>query len=124
MEHFELIDASLQEIHRTLAPKGRYIALIQTDMTRAQRVAHKVTQYITPRFRPWAFIKWLAKLIRKKTLHPIVQPLRKSYTRESAVSCLERNLLRIVYTIDQHNFPSAPLDGPHVVIIVAEKLVA
>jgi ubiquinone/menaquinone biosynthesis C-methylase UbiE len=118
MEHFEKIDAAITEIHRVLSPAGRYIALIQTDLTRSQRLALKARQFVYPHPRPKELIKWLGKLL-KKTIRPIVQPLRKSYTIESAKDCLERNGLRVTRIITQKAEPSAPLGGPHVVVLVS-----
>ena len=91
MEHFADPEAATAEIHRVLKSSGRYIALIQTDMTRQQRLRLKLREYIFPRFRPVLFVKWLTKKLR----HRIVQPLRRSYTLDSARQCLERNGLQV-----------------------------
>jgi ubiquinone/menaquinone biosynthesis C-methylase UbiE len=121
MEHFENIDLSLSEIRRVLLPGGHYIALIQTDLTGFQRVAVKVREYMLPRPRPVALARWLLKYLKKKTKHPIVQPLRKSYTADSARDCMQRNALDVVRIIDKRTTPTAPLAGPHVVIFIARK---
>ena len=121
MEHFESVDAAIAEVCRVLAPSGNYIALIQTDMTRSQRITLKIRQYLFPNFRPIALSQWFRKWLRKKMRHPIVQPLRKSYTVESATDCLQRNGLQVMRIISQKTEPSAPLGGPHVVILVASK---
>jgi ubiquinone/menaquinone biosynthesis C-methylase UbiE len=118
MEHFEKIDTAITEIRRVLAPSGRYITLIQTDLTRSQRLALKARQYLYPNFRPIELIGWFGKLL-KKMVRPIVQPLRKSYTIESAKDCLERNGLEVTRIITQKTDPSAPLGGPHVVVLVS-----
>jgi ubiquinone/menaquinone biosynthesis C-methylase UbiE len=117
MEHFEDVDAATTEIRRVLKPSGRYIALIQTDMTRRQRLAVKLREYLFPRFRPIAFLKWA----RKKVRHRIVQPLRKSYTIETARQCLERCGLEVTRVITRKAEPTAPLIGDHVVILVSRK---
>jgi len=117
MEHFEDVDAATAEIRRVLKPSGRYIALIQTDMTRLARLSVKVREYLLPRFRPIALLKWA----RKKLRHRIVQPLRKSYTVDSAQRCLERNGLAVTQLITRRTHPDAPLAGDHVVILVARK---
>src|SRR5256885_7377662 len=44
MEHFEEPDVATAEIRRVLKPRGRYIALIQTDMTRIERLAVKARE--------------------------------------------------------------------------------
>jgi SAM-dependent methyltransferase len=118
MEHFENPDAATAEIKRVLTPSGRYVALIHTDMTFAERLRVKLGEFLFPKPRPIAFLTWL----RKKLLHPIVQPLRKSYTIEGARVVLERSGLRVNQVITRDSCPSAPLAGRHVVILVAEKL--
>lgn len=120
MEHFEMIDAAISEIRRVLSPSGHYITLIQTDMTRAERLAVKVRQYLFPRFRPVAMAQWLTKWIRKRR-HPIVQPLRKSYTQDSATLALQRNGLEVIRVINQRTEPAAPLGGSHVLILVSRQ---
>ena len=119
MEHFEKIDEAISEVRRILAPSGHYVALIQTDQTKAERAALKARQYIYPNFRPYELIRWFGKWLRKKVRHPIVQPLRKAYTADSATDCLQRNGLQVVRIITQKTEPSAPLGGPHVVVLVS-----
>jgi SAM-dependent methyltransferase len=117
MEHFADPDAATAEIHRVLLEGGHYVVLIHTDMTRAQRLGLKFREFFVPRFRPLAFASWL----KKKLWRPIRQPLRKSYTIESARECLERNGLRVKRILSQRTDPLAPLAGEHVVIFVAQK---
>jgi ubiquinone/menaquinone biosynthesis C-methylase UbiE len=117
MEHFEDPDAATAEICRVLKPSGRYIALIQLDMTRLERLAVKVREYLFPRFRPIALLKWA----RKKMRHRIVQPLRKSYTVDTAQRCLERNGLEVAQIITRNTQPDAPLAGRHVVILLSRR---
>jgi SAM-dependent methyltransferase len=119
MEHFEEIDAAISEIRRVLAPSGHYVALIQTDQTRAERAALKAHQYIYPNFQPYALVRWFGKWLKKKFSHPIVQPLRKAYTADSAKECLQRNGLHVSRIITQKTEPTASLGGPHVVILVS-----
>lgn len=115
MEHFEDPDTATTEIRRVLAPSGHYIALIHTDMTRAQRIKLKLREFAFPRPRPAALIAWLVKKLR----HPIIQPLRRSYTLESARACLMRAGLNVTRIITSRTEPHAPLAGEHVVIFVA-----
>lgn len=117
MEHFADPDAATAEIRRVLLNGGHYVALIHTDMTRSQRVALKFREFVAPQFRPLAFASW----IKKKFWRPIRQPLRKSYTVESARECLERNGLRVRQILTRQTHPQAPLAGTHVVIFVAQK---
>jgi SAM-dependent methyltransferase len=116
MEHFENPDEATAEVRRVLAPAGRYVALIHTDMTTSGRLALKAREFLYPRPRPLALFKW----IRKKLWHPIVQPLRKSYTIDSARQCLERNGLAVKRIITLETEPDAPLAGRHVVIFIAQ----
>jgi len=119
MEHFEKIDAAISEVRRVLAPCGHYITLIQTDLTKGQRLALKARQFLYPNFRPYGLLRWCAKWLKKKIWHPIIQPLRKAYTVDSAKDCLQRNGLRVKRIITQKTEPSAPLGGPHVVVLVS-----
>jgi len=117
MEHFEDAETATAEIYRVLKPSGRYVALIQTDMTRLERLAVKVREYVFPRLRPLAFLKWAHKKLR----HRIVQPLRKSYTVDTARQCLERNGLEITQIVTRKTHPGAPLAGDHVVILLSRR---
>jgi ubiquinone/menaquinone biosynthesis C-methylase UbiE len=119
MEHFERVDDAIGEIRRVLRPGGHFIALIQTDQTRLERLGLKIRQYVIPRFRPVELFTWLRKWLRKKLHHPIVQPLRKSYSTESARECLMRNGLEPLRVINHRSEPTAPLAGSHVVILIA-----
>ena len=117
MEHFEDADAAAAEIHRVLKPSGRYVTLIQTDMSRLERLNVKVREYLVPRFRPLALLRWAGKKLR----HRIVQPLRKSYTAETARACLARHGLEVTQIVTRRTQPNAPLAGDHVVILRSRK---
>jgi ubiquinone/menaquinone biosynthesis C-methylase UbiE len=117
MEHFEDPDAATAEIQRVLKPSGRYITLIQTDISRFERLAVKVREYLFPRFRPIALLRWVGKKLR----HRIVQPHRRSYTVATARQCLERNGLEVTQTITRKSEPRAPLAGDHVLILVSRN---
>jgi SAM-dependent methyltransferase len=117
MEHFANPDAATAEICRVLRNGGHYVALIHTDLSRAQRLALKIGEFFFPRFRPLAFASWL----KKKLWRPIRQPLRKSYTIASAQACLQRGGLLVTRLITRRTEPAAPLAGSHVVIFVAQK---
>src|SRR5256885_7864225 len=117
MEHFEEPDVATAEIRRVLGPRGRYIALIQTDMTRIERLAVKAREYLFPRFRPGALLKWANKKLR----HRIVQPFRRSYTIDTARRCLERNGLEVTQMITRRIQPDAPLAGDHVAILLSRR---
>jgi len=117
MEHFENPAAAAAEIHRVLTPGGHYIALFHTDMTFTQRLGLKVRAFLLPRPRPAALLRWLGK----KVVHPIVQPLRRSYTVASARDFLQRNGLHVREVVTHDSQPRAPLAGGHVVILAAGK---
>ena len=121
MEHFANIDAAMSEVYRVLSASGHFITLIQTDMTRFQRVKLKFRQYVFPNFQPIAMMRWSSKWLNKRFIHPIVQPLRKSYTENSATHSLQRNGLSVVRVIRSDTEPAAPLAGPHVIILIAQK---
>jgi ubiquinone/menaquinone biosynthesis C-methylase UbiE len=116
MEHFENPDLASAEVRRVLTQGGHYIALIHTDMTLSDRLKLKAREFLYPP-RPAALIRWL----RKKIWHPIVQPLRKSYSIETAKACLERNGLKVKEIITLESRPDAPLAGRHVAIFVAQS---
>jgi ubiquinone/menaquinone biosynthesis C-methylase UbiE len=115
MEHFENPDAAAAEIRRVLTPTGHYIALIHTDMTLWERVAAKVRAFVFPRPQPIALLRW----VTKKLFHPIVQPLRRSYTIAGAREILGRKGLHVTRVVTLDSDPQAPLAGRHVVILVA-----
>lgn len=117
MEHFEDPEGATREINRVLTARGRYIALIQTDLSTSQRVLLKFRQYVFPKFRPIGLARW----IRKKTHNRIVQPFRRSHTVESACACIDRCGLKITKIITKKSDPRAPLAGQHVIILIAQK---
>lgn len=117
MEHFEKPEGAAAEIRRVLRSGGRYLALIHIDMTASERLRLKAREFLFPRPRPVALLKW----VRKKLIHPIVQPLRKSYTIASARAVIESSGLKVRRIITRDSDPAAPLAGQHVVIFVAEK---
>jgi SAM-dependent methyltransferase len=120
MEHFADPDAATAEISRVLRAGGHYVALIHTDLSRSQRLALKVKEFLFPKFRPIAFGSW----IKKKLWRPIRQPLRKSYTIESAQDCLARGGFLVRRILTRQSDPAAPLAGSHVVIFIAQKSAA
>jgi ubiquinone/menaquinone biosynthesis C-methylase UbiE len=118
MEHFQNVDAATAEIRRVLKHGARYVALVQTDMTRVQRLQVKAREYLFPLPRPVAILRWLKK---KLSARRIVQPFRKSYTEQSAADCLTRNGLVVRRIVTRYSDPQAPLAGDHVVVLLAER---
>jgi len=117
MEHFLDEDAATNEIRRVLKPGGHYLTLIHVHLDRVQRLRQKVREFIFPRARPAALLRWVSK----KLLRPVHQPIKSHYTVASAQACLERNGLAVRRTISLASDPTAPLIGPHVVIYVAQR---
>jgi SAM-dependent methyltransferase len=117
MEHFLDDDAATAEIRRVLRPGGHYLTLIHVHLGRVQRLRQKLREFVFPRPRPAALVRWATR----KMLRPIHQPILSDYTVASARACLERNGLAVRRTISLASDPAAPLIGPHVVIYVAER---
>jgi len=117
MEHFENPEAATAEIRRVLTKSGHYLVLFHTDMGWRDRLVLKVKEFLFPRFRPKALARW----ITKKARHPIVQPLRKSYTQTSARELLERHGLIVTQVISRETQPAAPLAGRHVITFIAKQ---
>jgi SAM-dependent methyltransferase len=117
MEHFLDEDTATTEIRRVLKPGGHYLTLIHVNIGRVQRLRQKVREFVFPRPRPAALLRW----VTKRMLRPTHQPIKSHYTEASARECLERNGLLVRRTISLASDPDAPLIGPHVVIYVAER---
>jgi ubiquinone/menaquinone biosynthesis C-methylase UbiE len=117
MEHFLDENEATTEIRRVLKSGGCYIALIHTTLNVTQRLQQKIREYIFPRLRPVALIRW----VLKKLYHPISQPLQTHYTSLTGRACLERNGLAIERVITSRDRPQPPLAGQHVVIYVTRK---
>jgi SAM-dependent methyltransferase len=117
MEHFLNDSEATKEIFRVLKPGGSYVALIHTEATRADRIRQKIREYIFPRPRPIALLKWVAK----KTRRPIHQPLQKHYTLESGKACMVESGFDVERVITYFDRPKAPLAGPHVVIYISRR---
>lgn len=117
MEHFLDDNAATAEIRRVLRPGGYYLTLIHVHLGWAERLRQKVREFVFPRPRPAALLRW----VNKRLLRPTHQPVTSNYTMASARACLERNGLPVRRTISLATDRSAPLIGPHVVIYVAER---
>jgi SAM-dependent methyltransferase len=117
MEHFIDDREATAEIFRVIRPGGHYVALIHTTMTVSQRARQKVREYLHPRPRPVALMKWM----RKKVHRPIHQPIQIDYTRASGQMCMEEAGFAVERLITAADRPRPPLAGEHVVIYVSRK---
>ena len=117
MEHFLNDREATREIFRVLKPGGHYLTLIHVHLSRWETIRQKVREFLYPRFRPVALVKW----ILKKLIRPIAQPIQRPYTRQSAKACLEESGFLIKDIIGKNSHAEAPLIGPHVLIFIATK---
>lgn len=118
MEHFLDIDEALSEIRRILKPGGYYVSLTHVELTLAERVAAKISEFVFPRPRPLRFARWLkAKL---QTTLPR-QPIQNRYSTEGARALLARAGFQVREVLHRRRHPDLPLIGPYVVIYIAQK---
>ena len=117
MEHFLDDNAATTEIRRVLKPGGHYLVLIHVYLSWFERLLQKTREFIFPRPRPLALLRWVSK----RALRPTHQPISRAYTQASARACLERNGLVVRRTISLRTDPDVPLIGPHVVIYIAGR---
>jgi SAM-dependent methyltransferase len=118
MEHFLDDRAATAEIGRVLKDGGWYLALIHVQRTAQQKAAQKLREYVYPRFRPLALLRWVGSKLHR----PIQQPIQNDYTLESARALLEAQGFEVVRMISRSLEPAAPLVGPHVVIYMSRRL--
>ena len=117
MEHFIDDLEATREIARIIKDQGRYVFLIHTRLTTAQKLLQKFREYLFPRPRLIALSKW----IFKKLTRPSAQPIQRGYTIATATACVESAGLRIERIIRQNDAPRGILIGPHVVIFETSK---
>ncbi len=117
MEHFIDDEEALKSIYRVIKPGGYYISLIHVALTRHQELLQKIREYIYPKPRPMALLKWVIS----KVYRPIFQPIQRRYTEISAKDCLIKQGFLIEKVISLKNEPDAPLVGRHVIIYVARR---
>jgi ubiquinone/menaquinone biosynthesis C-methylase UbiE/uncharacterized protein YbaR (Trm112 family) len=117
MEHFVHDREASREICRVLKPGGHYLALLHVDTTLADRFRQKLREYIYPRPRLGALLKYLSS----KVIKPISQPIQRLYTMETARACLAESGFAVTDVISTRTHKGVPLVGPHVVIFVGRK---
>jgi ubiquinone/menaquinone biosynthesis C-methylase UbiE len=117
MEHFLDIKEALREIRRVLKPHGYYASLTHVELSLAERVAAKFSEYVFPRPRPVHF----ARLILEKFRSSLVQqPIQNRYTAAGAQLRLAEAGFRIRDVIRRRH-PDQPPIGPNVAIYIAQK---
>jgi ubiquinone/menaquinone biosynthesis C-methylase UbiE len=118
MEHFLDDREATKEIFRVLRRGGHYVVLIHVHLSVQERILQKFREYIYPRVRPVAFVRWVSS----KFIRPIEQPIQRPYTRQMAQACLEECGFAVEEIVSTNTHPHAPLIGPHVLTFVAHKL--
>ncbi len=117
MEHFVDDLRASREIFRVTRSGGRYIVLIHIHLTVWQSIQQKIAEYIFPRPRPIALLKWIAGKFYKR----IHQPIQNSYSIAGVQTCLEQAGFRVSEVIHRGVRRDVPLIGPHVIIYVCDK---
>lgn len=117
MEHFLDDKEALGEVHRVLRTNGYCAMLLHVDLSSRQRFALKFSEYVFPHFRPIALARW----IFGKISSPIIQPIQRRYTAESARTCFENAGLEVYKTISKRSDAGAVLSGPHVFVFLSRK---
>ena len=119
MEHFLDAGEALEQIRRVLKPKGYFVNLSHIELTFWDLLLHKISQYIFPRPRPVALVRWLLAKVRPETDQPqtdrpetLKQPIWRGYTIRGARSCLVRAGFNVLQTMHTRKYPELPLvDG-------------
>ena len=117
MEHFLDDREAASEIWRVLRNGGTCATLLHVDLTSRKRLALKFSEYVLPNFRPLALARWIIG----KIANPIIQPIQRRYSIESARACLEEAGLRVYRVISKESDSQASLSGPHVNICLSQK---
>jgi SAM-dependent methyltransferase len=117
MEHFLDDGEATREICRVLRSGGTCATLLHVDLTSRQRLALKFSEYVWPNFRPLALARWMIG----KLANPIIQPIQRRFSIESARACLDAAGLHVYKIISKESDSKASLSGPHVTICLSQK---
>lgn len=117
MEHFLDDREATADIQRVLKRGGAYVALIHVEHTTKEKIQQKLAEYVFPRPRPIAGLRWLLTKVYK----PIHQPIQRNYTIASGKSCVQQGGFTVKEVISTASHRGVPLIGPHVIIYVASK---
>jgi SAM-dependent methyltransferase len=118
MEHFLNDREATREISRVLKPLGHYLVLLHVHLSVWESIRQKIREYVYPRMRPVALVKW----ILKKLVRPISQPIQRQYSRQTAQACLEECGFVVKEIINTRSHSDTPLIGPHVFVFIASKI--
>lgn len=118
MEHFLDIDEALREIRRILKPGGCYVSLTHVELSLAERIAAKISEFIFPRPRPIRLARWLRDKLQTSLPR---QPIQNRYTTDGARTLLARAGFNVRDILHRRRNSELPLIGPYVVIYIAQK---
>jgi len=123
MEHFLDIGEALGEIRRILKPGGFYVSLTHVDVSLAERIAARTSEFVFPRPRPIRLARWLRDRAQRNRLREVYpsQPIQNRYTTDGARAELERAGFTVRDVLHRRKTPDLPLAGSCVVIYVARK---
>jgi SAM-dependent methyltransferase len=118
MEHFLDIGETLREIRRILRPGGHYLSLTHVNLSLAERIGAKISEFVFPRPRPLRFARWLRN---KVTATYPQQPIQNRYSTAGGREWLVGAGFHVRDVLHRRKDPDLPLIGPYVVIYVAQK---
>jgi ubiquinone/menaquinone biosynthesis C-methylase UbiE len=129
MTHFIDDFTATSEIYRVLRPGGCYVVGIFIPPSFSERIAGKVPEFVYPRPKPIAFLRWLTRKglqavsARRQAKEECKerQPVERYYTSKQVERIFERVGFAISKVITKRNTPDAPLSGHHFRIYILHK---